>query len=349
MPERKDTAEAWFDGLLPIRLGKVDSKRPQLTNSSCRLISTTKDLKPGDSIVHQFKMFAGPKKAAVLQNKEYHLGEVLYFGWPVFAIPAMILTWLLHAFYAIVQNYGLAILMLTAVVRLGMFPLSRKQVISQQKMQALQPEIKRLQEKYKNNVEGRNKAQQELFRKHNYNPLSGCLPIFIQMPIFIGLYKALQSAIELRDAPLFSPSIRWCSNLAAPDMLFNWSSFMPTFVTEGPGFLFLGPYFNLLPILTIGLFIAQQKMFMPPAADEQAATQQKIMQYMMILMGLLFYKVGSGLCLYFIASSVWGMVERRYMPKAAPVAAGDVETRAQVKARARQEAEAAAKGKKNGK
>ena len=71
-------------------------------------------------------------------------------------------------------------------------------------MQQLQPEIKKIQEKYKNNVEGRTKAQQELFRKHNYNPLSGCLPIFIQLPVFIGLYRALQVAIELRDAPLFS-------------------------------------------------------------------------------------------------------------------------------------------------
>ena len=89
-------------------------------------------------------------------------------------------------------------------------------------MQLLQPEIKKIQEKHKNNAEARTKAQQELFRKHNYNPLSGCLPIFIQMPVFIGLYRSLMVAIELRDAPLISNSIRWCSNLAAPDMLFDW-------------------------------------------------------------------------------------------------------------------------------
>ena len=349
MPQRSDPSDVWFEGLLPIRLGKVDPKRPQLTNSSCRLISTATDLKPGDVLSHQFKIFAGPKKPAILQNKEYRLGEVLYFGWPIFAMVAEILTVLLHTFYAVVHNYGLAIIMLTAVVRLLMFPLSRKQAISQQKMQQLQPEIKKLQEKHKNNPEARNKAQQELFRRHNYNPLSGCLPIFIQLPVFLGLWKALQGAIELRDAPLFSPSIRWCSNLSAPDMLFDWSSFMPTFVTEGPGFLFLGPYFNLLPILTIVLIIWQQKMVMPPAADEQAATQQKIMQYMMILMGLLFYKVGSGLCIYLVASSIWGMAERRYLPKTAPAASGNMETRAQAKARARQEAQAAAKGKKDGK
>ena len=87
-------------------------------------------------------------------------------------------------------------------------------------------------------------------------------------------------------------------------------------------------------------------MFMPPAADEQAAMQQKIMQYMMIFMGLMFFKVASGLCIYFIASSLWGLAERQFLPKAPPVAGRRAETRAQAKARARQAAEAAAKGKK---
>ena len=108
------------------------------------------------------------------------------------------------------------------LVRGCMFPLSLKQAASAQKMQQLQPEIKKIQEKHKGNAEARTKAQQELFRKHNYNPLSGCLPMFIQMPVFIGLYRSLMVAIELRDAPLISNSIRWCSNLAAPDMLIDW-------------------------------------------------------------------------------------------------------------------------------
>ncbi len=231
----------------------------------------------------------------------------------------MPLTAILHGFYAVVGNYGLAIILLTVLVRGCMFPLSRKQALGMQKMQELQPEIKKIQEKYKNNAEGRTKAQQELFRKHNYNPLSGCLPIFIQMPVFIGLWRSLSVAIELRDAPLISPSIRWCSNLAAPDMLYDWSRFMPPFVSSGMGGIFsLGPYFNLLPILAVVLIILQQKMFMPPPADEQAAMQQKVMQYMMIFMGLMFYKVASGLCIYFIVQSLWGFVERKFLPKAAP-------------------------------
>ena len=96
-------------------------------------------------------------------------------------------------------------------------------------------------------------------------------------------------------------------------MLWHWVNTMPAFIAGPSGWL--GPYFNILPCLTIGLFIWQQKMFMPPAADEQAAMQQKVMQYMMIFMGVMFFKVASGLCLYFIASSLWGIAERKLLPR----------------------------------
>lgn len=343
LPQRKDPSEVWFDELMPIRVGVVKPHHPNLTNTSCRLVSMSSELKPGTALAHQFKFFAGPKKPAILENKEYKLGDLVYFGWPIFSVVAVPLTAILHWFYAVVGNYGLAIILLTIFVRGIMFPLSLKQAAGAQKMQLLQPEIKKLQEKYKNNVEARTKAQQELFRKHNYNPLSGCLPIFIQMPVFMGLYRSLMVAIELRDAPLITNSIRWCSNLAAPDMLVDWRSFMPDFIAGGSGIFALGPYFNLLPILTVVLFIWQQKMFMPPAADEQAAMQQKIMQYMMIFFGILFFKVASGLCIYFIASSLWSIAERQFLPKPAPVAGAEVETRAQAKARLRQTAGKGAK------
>jgi YidC/Oxa1 family membrane protein insertase len=211
-----------------------------------------------------------------------------------------------------------------------MFPLSRKQAISAQKMQELQPEIKKIAEKYKNNLEARNKAQQELFKKHNYNPLGGCLLMFIQLPIFIGLYRSLMVDVELRQAPLI-PGLRWCSNLAGPDMLFRWDSWMPGFLADETGWL--GPYFNLLPVITIALFLWQQKMFMPPATDEQTAMQQKMIKYMMIFMGVMFFKVASGLCIYFIASSLWGIAERKLLPKTmAKKPAGPVEQPAMVRA-----------------
>jgi YidC/Oxa1 family membrane protein insertase len=98
-------------------------------------------------------------------------------------------------------------------------------------------------------------------------------------------------------------------------MFYNWSWFMPDFITSGQGFLGLGPYFNILPIVTVALFLVTQKMAMPAPTNEQAAMQQKMMKYMTVFMGLLFYKVASGLCLYFIASSLWGIGERKMLPK----------------------------------
>ena len=322
IPQHQDPSAPWIYEAWPIRMGPVDKQWEKRTNSSFRLVSTLHDLKPAERFSQSYEVFAGPKKPALLA--QYGLKDLVVYGWFFWVAEPM--TWILHAFYAVVRNYGLAIIMLTVLVRLCMFPLSRKQTLNAQKMQELQPEIKRIQETYKTNMEGRTKAQQELFRKHNYNPLGGCLLVFFQLPIFLGLYRSLMVDVELRQAPLISEAVRWCSNLAAPDMLFNWSNFMPDFVVSGQGMLGLGPYFNLLPLLTIALFIWQQKVLMPPAVDDQAAMQQKMMMFMTVFMGVLFYKVASGLCLYFIASSLWGLCERKFLPKtgpsSTPVAAG---------------------------
>jgi YidC/Oxa1 family membrane protein insertase len=122
------------------------------------------------------------------------------------------------------------------------------------------------------------------------------------LPIFIGLYSALSHAVDLRAAQFL-----WVKNLAAPDQLFQWPG--------GFRLPFLGHYFNLLPLVTVGLFLVQQKMFMPAPDpdDEQAQMQHKVMNFMMIFMGFLFYHVPAGLCVYFIASSLWGMGERKLL------------------------------------
>ena len=170
-------------------------------------------------------------------------------------------------------------------------------------MKELQPKIAELKKKYANDKEKMARAQMELFGKHNYNPMSGCLPMFLQLPIFIGLYQGLNNSVNLRLAPFL-----WFDNLAAPDALFNM-----------PAIPFLGwDEFNLLPLVTITLFFIQQKMFMPPPTDDQTAMQQKMMKYMMIFMGFMFYKVPSGLCVYFIASSLWGLGERKLLDYGKP-------------------------------
>jgi YidC/Oxa1 family membrane protein insertase len=251
----------------------------------------------------------------------------------------------LHFFYGISSNYGIAIIMLTVLVRGCMFPVSFKQTQNMARMQALKPELDRITEKYKTDMQKRSAATQELYRKNKINPLGGCLPVVLQLPIFIGLYRSIMVDVELRQSPLFGDWTRWCSDLAAPDMLYNWSWLKPvmyfiifccmtpcslvgsgidifietrnnTTINNGEGIFGLGPYFNVLPIVTVVLFLVSMKMSMPEPTNEQGVMQQKMMKYMTGFMGLLFYKVASGLCLYFIASSLWGLGERRLLKKA---------------------------------
>jgi len=311
IPVQDDSQEIGLAGTQPLRVGPVDKNNVRITDTSCRLWSTQRHLAPGETLTHRFEVFAGPKRPELLA--QYGLDGLVTYGW--FHWFAYVTVKILHGFQAVVHNWGLAILMLTVLVRGLMFPMSRKQALSMQKMAELQPEIKRIQEKYKKDLGGRQRAQSELFRKHNYNPLGGCLLMLVQFPIFIGLYRGLMVDIELRGSTLLGSGVRWCSNLAAPDMLFDWHRYMPEFVNSGIGMFGLGPYFNLLPLVTVILFLVQQKMFMPPPADEQQAMQQNIMKYMMLFMGILFFKVAAGLCLYFIASSLWGVAERKLLPK----------------------------------
>jgi YidC/Oxa1 family membrane protein insertase len=217
--------------------------------------------------------------------------------------------------------YGLSIICLTVLVRGMMFPISRKGALMSIKMQAMAPEVKKLQEKYKDDRQQLQLATMDLYRKRGVNPLGTCWFMLLQMPIFMGLYYALQESITFRLAP-FPPT--WIDNLAAPDMLWRWDGWVP-WVTSPEwygNFLYLGPYLNILPIVAVALMIMQQKLITPPPTDEQQEMQQKMMKYMMVFMGLMFYKVASGLCIYFIASSLWGFAERKLLPKKKPVTPG---------------------------
>ena len=152
--------------------------------------------------------------------------------------------------------------------------------------------MKKIADKYKNDMEKRTQAQRELFSKHNYNPFAGCLVMFIQLPIFIGLYRGLSVDIELRQAPLI-PGLSWCSNLAGPDMFLDWSNTLPSALSSPTGWL--GPYLNILPLVTCVLFMVHQKLFTPPPTDDQQRMQQQIMKFMMLFMAVLFHKVAAGL------------------------------------------------------
>jgi len=317
IPKQEDYKVYSAYALTAAQLDEVKARRKKLTDVSFVLYSDPIELAPYDEAnpatahTESFEIFAGPKDPDVLA-KYGGLSDTRTFGW--FAMFSKPLIWLLHKLYALTfsWSYGLAIILLTVIVRLCMVPISRKAALNAQMMQYLAPQMKELQDKHKEDPKKFFQARSELCARHNYKPLGGCLLMFVQLPIFLGLYRGLSVDVELRNAPLI-PGLEWCTNLGGPDKLFEWSSWMPSFLGGETGFL--GPYFNLLPILAIVLMFLQQKLFMPPATDDQSAMAQKMMKFMMIFMGFIFFKVAAGLCIYFVTSSIWGIVERKMLPK----------------------------------
>ena len=297
---RSGSATKWIERTFPVLIW-ADPIEPRKSDVSIRMESNTVVLKPkgdGDAVTHKFAFFVGPKRRELLDPAPMAAGQVLNYGW--FGFVARGMHYLLDTFYTFGLPYFLAIISLTVLVRGCMFPISRKQAISAARMKELQPRLTELKAKYADDREKLAKAQMELWRKHKINPIGGCLPLFLQMPIFIGLYTALNSAVDLRLQKLL-----WINNLAAPDALFRLPFSLP----------YLGYDFSLLPLFTVGLFLTQQKMFMPPATDEQQAAQYKMMNMMTLFMGALFWHQPSGLCIYFIASSLWSIAERMLLGK----------------------------------
>lgn len=294
------------------RISAIVASQSQAVNTAFWFDTSKHTIAPGEAYSTRYRVFAGPKDTQVLNH--FGMDRFIEYGWiPWIAKP---LSFILYAFYSVVRNYGIAIIMLTLLVRGGMFPLGRQAAINGQKMQELQPEMKRINDLYKEDMQKRAEAMRELYNKHNFRPLASCFPVFLQLPIFMGLYRCLSVDISLRQEPLI-PGVSWCSNLAGPDMLFDWSGWMPDIIA-GRGSGYLGPYFNILPVITVALFLVQQKVLMPKATDEQTRMTQNMMQMMTIVMGVLFFKVPSGLCIYFITSSLWSLAERKLVKRFMP-------------------------------
>lgn len=322
-----------------VRLGHTP--QPQFDDITVRVTSEVVELTPNAVVKHQFMLYHGPVKAALLGQfigeKEVpedlverythtlHLRTLTdyasdnWFGWisskimltDLIIVVTRFMHWLLNLLHY-VFGYGLSIVVLTVMVRGAMFPISRKQALFSIKMQEMAPELKKVQEKYPDDPQARMQATQEFYRKHGINPLGSCWPVFLQMPIFLGLYFALQESIHFRLA-----SFLWIENLAAPDMLFEWGNSLPYISNPDNlgGMLYLGPFLNILPMIAVVFMMIQQIQTMPPPTDEQQAMQQKMLKFMTIFFGIMFYKVAAGLCIYFIASSLWGMAERKLLPK----------------------------------
>jgi len=251
----------------------------------------------GSSYAINYSYYIGPKKYSILKDSGNHMEKVMEFetigtfSWMNWLMePARkSLLWTLTLFHGVVRNYGIAIILLTLLVRILFWPLTHKSTESMKRMQEIQPEIKALQDKYKKS--NPQKLQQEtmkLYKEKKVNPMGGCLPMFVQIPVFIALFTVLRNAIELRYS-----SFLWIADLSMAENLF-------------PGKLPFGLSLNILPIVMSLSMIWQQKLSSPgTAATPEQQQQQKMMMFMMpIMMLFFFYSMPSGLVLYWTTSNL---------------------------------------------
>lgn len=242
------------------------------------------EVKPGETFSRSFRIYAGPKKYDGLNTIKPSMSEAVDFGW--FTVVSIPMLKLMRMFYTWVGNWGWAIIMLTVLVKLLTLPLTQKQYKSMAGMKKIQPKMKALQEKYKDD---KLKLQQEmmaLYKAHNVNPLAGCLPIVLMMPIYIALYRTIYSSVELYQADLGG----WIHDLSQPDP------------------------FYILPIALGAMMFIQSKL--SPTAGDQA--QQKIIMYLMPgIFTLMMLFLPAGLVLYIAANTIMGLIQQYWLLKKA--------------------------------
>jgi len=261
-------------------------------------------LAPGEIQTSQFRVYLGPSEQGALTSAWDSLATAQrFFSYKWMDWFAKLLLAILNWFHAhIIANYGLAIIFLTVVVRMAMFPLTLKSMKSMKKMQLLGPELEQLKEKYGENQQELNKKMMEMYRERGVNPMGGCFPMLLQFPVFIALYRMLWYAYELRGAHFFL----WMTDLSQPDHLFRlpWLANLP--------FIGMFEYINVLPILMAVTMVVSQKV--TPATGPATNPQQKLMMNIMpVFFSFICYNVASGLNLYILTSTVLGMLQQKFV------------------------------------
>ena len=246
---------------------------------------------------HNYVFYLGPKEKNALNQCEGLL-SILDYDYGMMRSICKVLVKILNSVYSVIPNYGVAILVLTFLVKLVLFPLTRKSQMSMVRMQQLQPLIAKLKEKHKGDKKKVGQEQMKLFKEHGANPMSGCLPMMLQMPVFFALFRTLQSSFEMRQAPF----VGWIGDLSAADQLFALPFTLPI----------IGGWFNLLPILMGVASFIQMKLTPKNTSgdDPQAKMQQRMMQMMPLMFPIMLYNFASGLALYWTTSTIISIGEQ---------------------------------------
>ena len=252
--------------------------------------------------VANISLYIGPLEYERIKSLGVNLESIMDFGWPIIRPISKSVLWVLKSMNKVIPNYGLILIIFSILVKLIVYPLTKRSYQSTQAMQAIQPEINNLREKHKNNPTKLNQATMELYKKKGVNPLGTCFPMLLQMPLLFALFTVFRSTIELRGEPF----IFWIKDLSAPDVIFYLPFKVPLY----------GDYVCALPILMALSMFAQQKMMQPTAATGPQADQQKMMQYfMMVFFFLLFNSFPSGLNLYYTLFNVLTIAQQKLTTK----------------------------------
>lgn len=271
-------------------------------------------LAPGQAATQSYKLFFGPKRRAVLEQPFYSAYPRAYdetlvatswiCGFCTWNWMIRLLVGLLNVFHMFVRDWGVAIILLVCIVRTLLHPITRRSQESMKKMQKLQPQLEALKKRYADDKDGLAKAQMEFMRESGPNQLAGCLPMFLQTPIWLALYAGLQSTFELRHQP-FLYNLTWIHDLAKPDGLISFAPVTLPLIGMVTGI-------NLIPFLMAIVFFLQYKLTpKPPPATEEQAQQQKMMQWMTLIMPVFLYPAPSGLNIYILTSTTFGIIESK--------------------------------------
>ncbi len=263
----------------------------------CRFIGPEQTIQPGTQALFEYEIFFGPKSMAVLKEAGHDLNRALDFG--MFDFIAKPLLWFMNYIYSLIPNYGIAIILMTILIKIVLWPLGSKSYKSMNEMKRLQPLMAEIREKYKHDKKQMNQEIMSLYRTYKINPMGGCLPMVMQIPVFFALYRMLYQAIELRHAPFFL----WINDLSAPDRLFNFGFSIP----------FMQPPYGI-PVLTVimgATMLLQQKMSPPPGDP----TQAKMMMLMPIVFTVIFINFSSGLVLYWLINNILSIGQQFYIQK----------------------------------
>lgn len=248
-----------------------------------------KNLAPGESVTYDFKIYAGPQNPWLMKKYNQGFEKIVAFSnFPPIEWVGQGIYHIIPILHGIFKSWGIAIILVSMMIYGITYPLSLQSMMSMRKMQEVQPKIKALQERYKNDPQKLNAEMVEIYRREKINPLGGCLPMFIQMPFFMALYQILWRAQYLQGQGFL-----WIKDLSQPDHLTALPFSLP---------FSLGNELNILPILTGGIMFLQQKMSSKNmvVTDEQQAMQQKMMMYFLpVMMTFVFYNFASSWALYF--------------------------------------------------